>query len=218
MAGEAPDELRGSTAPTYEQAPPTLEDRESPFHPRFAVQSRKATTPGMASPSVPAPRIGVAVVRPVAIGTPVGSAGATLPARELADSSRAPIAGIDDDTPLSAGPRPVPEVPAPGSPTFEVSRSLRLDAAAALELARGKPPARPRRRHAPQPGPGPSAPTYQMLPALSRTKKREGSDLPLVAALLGLAVIIAVLLGAVVYGVVTSRGPAPAVEPSGERG
>lgn len=217
-------ELPELLAPTYDAAPPTIESRPSPFH---RVESLQRTAPGMPPPVAFDPKITSAPATPMVPPIIVGA-----PAEDLAgptDPYGTPISGSWDTPtdpglgawidsgptdPVQAMPRPKPVVPPPGSPTFEISQSLELDAASARAArAAAKPKPQPRRHHhhVPQAGPGPHAPTYQMLPALSRKEpKRRESDWPLIFGLLGLAVVIAGLVGAVAYGVARSVHSAPA--------
>lgn len=215
------DELR-EQAPTYDRAPPTMEMRPVPFHP---MASRQPTAKGMPAVSLD-PKItekpGVAIVPPVIVGgAPQDLAGPTEPDGYALTSSwegpTDPDLGASpwlDAAPTDVSPpprKPTPAVPAPGAPTIEVSQSLELEAAHAAEREAKARAAAPkvRRRHPPQAGPGPHAPT-QVLPSLKKKAKREGSDWPLVLGLLALGLLIAGLLGAVAYGVVRSmRSPAP---------
>jgi hypothetical protein len=217
--GDPPGGLAPST-PTYDEAPPTVESQVSPFHPR-AVASLKPTTPGMPALLAPAPKVQVAVVVPVVVGTVEDLAGPTDPdGYPITMSGEGPAEPWIDAPPTEPGfvmPRPTPAVPPPDAPTFEISKSLEMDSVKALEMAAEtkKAPRVRRAQHVPQAGPGAQAPT-QVLPALKRKPEREGSDWPLVLGLVGLFVVIAVLVGAVVYGVVSSRptpAPAPAAEP-----
>ncbi len=216
--------------PTYEQAPPTLEMRPSPFHP---MASKHPTAKGMPSVSFD-PKITekpVAIVPPVIVGAGLENlAGPTEPDGYPLTSSwegatdpelgMSPWidAGPTDVSPVPRGPTPV--VPAPGSPTFEISQSLQLEAAEAEALAARKAKelkvVRPKRQHISQAGPGPQAPT-QVLPALKRKPEREGSDWPLVLGLIALGLVIAGLVGAVAYGVVRSMRDAPEAPASAPR-
>jgi hypothetical protein len=65
----------------------------------------------------------------------------------------------------------------------------------------------PQHYHMPQAGPGPHAPTYQLLPAMKR--KEKDSDWPLTVGLLVLAVIIAILIGAIAFGLVRTMRAGP---------
>ncbi len=201
-------ELPDLRAPTYEDAPPTLEAQPSPFH-RFA--SAPQTLPGMPPPvELPPSFTAPSSAAPVIVGMPQQAPDPSA-AQELASSP-----WVDaPDTIRTELPRPKPQVPAPGSPTFEVSRSLelqavqiRLEAAKSAEVAPRDPPRRKRNFAA-------QAPTYQMLPALSRKKEeKEGSDFALIFGLLGLALVIAALVGAVAYGVVRSMDDDAPAEPA----
>lgn len=217
------DDLRDH-APTYDRAPPTIEMRPSPFHP---MASRHPTAKGMPTldPKIVEKPAAVAVVAPVIVGAAAQDlAGPTEPdGYALTSSWEGPTDPDLGSSPwIDAGPtdvsttpkKPVPVVPAPGTPNIEVSQSLELEAAhAAAREARERalaPAPKVRRRHPSQAGPGPHAPT-QVLPSLKRREPREGSDWPLVLGLLAIGLIIAGLLGAVAYGVVRSmRSPEPA--------
>jgi hypothetical protein len=202
-------------APTYEQAPATLEMRPSPFHP---MASQVPTSPGIAPPMHHADVLSgplveptirtapdVAVLPPVVVSSGLDMGGPTEPdGHPSLSASWAPAHAEPSDLP-----RPV--VPAPGTPNVEVSQSLQL-VAARRALEQPTKPARKRRpHHVSQAGPGPHAQTYQLLPALKREKKRESSDWPLIVGLVALALVIVALVGAVAYGVLRSVGaPAPA--------
>ena len=216
-------------APAYDHAPPTLEMRPSPFHP---MASATPTAPGMPSPFALDPVItsmpaGVAIVPPRIVGVGEGDmAGPTDPdGYPLTDSWEGPgnpslgepphwiDAGPTD---VSAVPRVVlkPQVPAPDAPKIEVSQSLMLESEevqTAVRVAKAKTRAAKRRprHHVPQEGPGAAAPTYQMLPALKRKQAKEGSDWPLIAGLLALALIIAGLIGVGAYFATRSFGGEP---------
>lgn len=215
----------GGSAPTYEEAPATLEMRPSPFHP---IRSATPTTPGMPSPVVVDPVITQKPFAPPRIvGTPeLDSSGPTPP-----DAHPRFDAATHDSTHdawVDAGPTDVsglpqalrPVVPPPDAPKIEISRSLLLeseDAKPAVHRSRqrtnpGKRSAR-RRHHVPQEGPGPAAPTYVMLPALRRKKvDDEGSDWPLIAGLVLLAVLIAGLIGVGAYFAVRTAMSESAVQ------
>lgn len=220
------DDLPYVQAPTYQEAPPTLETRPSPFHP---MASRHPTAQGMPTvsfePKITAKPAGVAIVPPVIVGAPVQDlAGPTEPDgypitsswEGPTDPDLGPTPWIDaGPTDVSPAPRkPTPVVPPPGSPTFEISKSLEIEAAHAVESVQTRPTAAPKmppmqRRHVSQAGPGPHAPT-QVLPALKKKKPKEGSDLPLLLGLIVLGLVIAGLIGAVTFGVVRSMSaPAP---------
>lgn len=209
------DDLPHVHVPTYEQAPPTIETR-SPF------ASKQPTVRGMPSLALD-PKITekpVAIVPPVIVGLPGQSlAGPTEPdGHPLTSSWEGPtdaeLGEWVDAAPTDVMPRlrqPTPAVPPPGSPTFEISKSLEVEAARveALAKARPKTTARPPRKHVSQVGPGPHAPT-EVLPSLKRKPEREGSDWPLILGLLALALVIAALIGAASYGVVrTMRDGTP---------
>ncbi len=211
-------------APTYEHAPPTLEMRPSPFHP---MASATPTAPGMPAPFAIDPVITskpVSVVAPRIVGVPeVDLAGPTEPEGHALDSGETTTdpglgswvdAGPTDVSGLPRALRPV--VPPPDAPKIEISQSLMLeseDVKTAVQAAKAKTLAAKksahRRRHVPQEGPGPAAPTYQMLPALKRKKDDEGSDWPLIVGLVVLALLIAALVGVGAYFAVRSTNVEP---------
>jgi hypothetical protein len=87
-------------------------------------------------------------------------------------------------------------VPPPDAPKVELAPSLAQEAA----LAASFPPPQPKPKRARQP----AAPT-EVVPEIQKRrakKRREKSDLPLTLGLIGLAVLIALLLGAITYGVI----------------
>lgn len=215
-------------APSYDHAPATLEMRPSPFHP---MSSATPTAPGMPSPVRIEPVIthkpDVVHVAPVILNAPESDlAGPTDPDGYALESGETDphLAPWYDAGPtdVSGLPRILrPQVPPPDAPKIEISQSLQLDsdevqtavrAAKAKTLAARKGAKRPLRRHVPQEGPGPAAPTYQMLPALKRKQAKEGSDLPLILGLAALALLIAGLVGAGAYFAVRSAGAAPAAQ------
>lgn len=215
----------GRRAPTYEQAPATIEMQPSPFH---SAGSRKATEPGMPSPfassrkatmpGMPAP---ASPQREPDLAGPTDPDGHPL----TWDGANQPWLDGDPTDVMVQRPRVRPEVPSPDAPKIEVSQSLMLesiDVRAAVEAAKAKTRTKtlaarrgarkPRRQHIPQEGPGPAAQTYQMLPALSRKKDKESSDWPLILGLLLLGLIIAALIGVGAYLLVRANvDPTPAV-------
>lgn len=218
---DAPDDeptahdLPELAVPTYEAAPPTIESQPSPFH---RVASLQRTAQGMPPPVTLEPKItvptNVAVVAPVIIGGPMSDAQASpisgnWDAPTDPDLGGSPWIDAGPTEPTSAmPPRPKPIVPAPGSPTFEVSQSLEIEAMKHeidVVTKRAAEPKRRARHPARRAGPGAALPT-EVLPALSRRKKeeKEGSDWPLILGLLALALVIAGLVGVVAYGIVRS--------------
>ncbi len=205
---EGAEQTPEAWAPTYDHAPPTI---EVPFE-QFASQTPAGgrPLPGFGGPPI-AP--------PVIVGLPLidESAGATRPDGYAVPHSFEPptdpgrsMPGLDASTDpnVSAGawidPGPThaaarPLVPAPDAPNIEVSMSLQIEAAVRESSVPVAPPPRVIKR-VPQGGPGPHAET-QVLPAIKKTPKKEGSDWPLALGLVGLGLLILLLVGGIAYGV-----------------
>lgn len=217
--------------PSYDRAPPTIEEQISPFHPAARghtapgmappldpqIRSKNPTAPGMAGLAAPAPRIVGApeLTPPDGPTDPDGHAvsfGADGPTDPHGVEIRhgafdASISSGSWDTPTDPDhPPPArPEVPQPGAPNVLISKSLEMQVS---QFDEDEALTDPRQapivaaaRRRPQP------PTEVMLPALKRKQQeseKEGSDWPLVLGLGALALVILGVLVAVVLGVMSS--------------
>lgn len=185
-------------APTYEQAPPTVELMPSPFH-RLAVsdpkiRSKTATDPGAGiihAPAAPPGEID-------AMAGPTDPDGHAIPP-EGTDPSF-PSGPWVDTTPTQPGGKVVPPA---DTPNILVSQSLILEAATRTEETFAPPVMIKQRRGAHL------QPTEVALPAIKRRKnqEKEGSDLPLIFGLIGVGLLIAVVVAAVSYIVVRTMTP-----------
>lgn len=216
--------------PSYDRAPPTIEERLSPFHSSAMDRAEVETVPGRA-PRVPT-MPGMPVIAregfaaPVIRGAPevAGSDGPTnpdgVPAMSASHVLTPPaMEDFDEgswdqstDPDGDADPRwspGRPHVPSPDAPSIQISKSMEIQVAH-LEEGYEAPPdprvppvvaaASPRHRAA-------QAPTEVMLPALKRKKKkREGSDWPLIFGLLALVLLILGLAAVVILGVMGHLG------------
>jgi hypothetical protein len=194
-------------APTYEQAPPTLEIQPSPFH-RLAAPQPRITSKNPTEP------FGAGIIQAPTIRTgdydamagPTDPDGHQILSFDAADPSF-PSGPWVDATPTQPGAKPTALlVPSPDAPNILVSQSLILEAASRSEEETPPPRMSPKARRRAE-----MMPTEVALPAIKRKKAREkeGSDVPLILGLIGVGLLIAIVVAAVSYIVVRTMTPDP---------